>query len=62
MREWLVKLRKNLNMTQDYVAKRCNISRVFYTLIETGSRRPSVEVAKQIATLLNFEWTKFFED
>jgi len=29
--------------------------------IETGERRLSVEIAKKIAEILGFDWTKFFE-
>lgn len=37
------------------------ISRQFYGMIENGDRRPSVEVAKAIAKVLDIEWTIFFE-
>lgn len=30
--------------------------------IELGERRPSVEVAKKIAAVLGFDWTRFYED
>jgi transcriptional regulator with XRE-family HTH domain len=38
-----------------------NISESMYSLIENGKRRPSVDVAKRIAAVLNFDWTLFFE-
>jgi len=30
--------------------------------IELGERRPSVKVAKRIASVLGFDWTQFFEE
>lgn len=61
-RDWLISIRANLRMDHKDVAKKAGIGRSTYTLIENGQRRPSVEVAKAIATVLGFEWTKFFED
>ena len=43
-------------------AKKSGISYPHYNFIENGKRRPSVEVAKRIAGVLGFEWTRFFED
>jgi len=59
-RDWLIKLRGNL--TQQQVADMANISRSYYTGIETGLRNASVSAAKAIGQALNFKWTKFFED
>lgn len=47
-------------MTQEQVAELSGIKRPYYTMIETGKRRPSVDVAKKIAAVLDFEWTLFF--
>ena len=33
-----------------------------YSFIELGVRRPSVEVAKKIAAVMGFHWTRFYED
>ncbi len=49
-------------MTLKDVATAAGISECFASQIETGQRRPSVEVAKRIAAVLGFEWTRFFED
>ena len=48
-------------MKQEQVAVAAGLSRCSYTNIETGRRMPSVTVAKAIATVLGFEWTRFFE-
>jgi putative transcriptional regulator len=61
-RKWLTKIRNDKGMTHQAVADGCNIERSFYTQIETGQRNPSVETAKKIASVLNFEWTIFFAD
>lgn len=62
LRIWLRKRRATLNMTQYYVASHSGIQRAYYTAIENGDRRPSVDVAKRIALVLNFDWTIFFDD
>ncbi len=62
MREWLKKNRVSKHITQDTMAKKCDITLQMYNYIENGKRRPSVEVAKKISEVLNFDWTLFFED
>ena len=62
MRLWLLKKRKHKEKTQDYIACKARISRSMYAMIESGERNPSVPVAKNIAKVLNFDWTLFFED
>lgn len=61
MREWLIKLRKKANKTQEQVADLARISRPTYTRIETGERNPSVDIAKKIALVLEFDWVRFYE-
>lgn len=56
----LILYRERKKMTQEQVAKLSGIKRPYYTMIETGKRRPSVDVAKKIAGVLDFEWTLFF--
>ena len=62
MRDWLTAIRELKGLSQKYVAERVGIKQPTYSNIENGNRRPSVEVAKQIADVLGFEWTRFFED
>ncbi|WP_458414554.1 helix-turn-helix transcriptional regulator [Schinkia sp. CFF1] len=62
MRKWLHDIRINKNMTHDEVAKRAGIQRAYYTMIENGKRNPSVAVAKELARVLEFDWTIFFEN
>lgn len=54
------RLKKNLTMRQ--VSEASNISESFYSMIESGERRPSVETAKKIAAVLGFDWTLFYPD
>ena len=61
MRIWLKDLRIAKKLTMKEVATAANISESFYSQIENGNRNPAVEVAKGIATALDFSWTKFFE-
>ena len=61
MRKWLKELRTKKGLTQQNVAERSDIERSYYTMIETGNRTPSVQVAKSIASAIGFDWTIFFE-
>jgi len=63
VRQWLKELRqRSNNLTQEQLAKMVGISRTMITEIENGNANPSVEVAKKIATVLGFDWVRFFED
>lgn len=59
-RDWLIEIRNKRKFTQKKVADLCDINRAYYTMIENGKRRPSVEVAKKIADILSFDWAIFF--
>ena len=60
MRKWLIDIRNGRAQAQ--IAKAAGITQQMYSLIELGERRPSVEVAKKIAAVLGFHWTRFFDD
>lgn len=62
MRTWLKEIRKDKGLTQLDVANKANIERSYYTMIESGKRKPSVTVAKSIGKTLNFDWTIFFSE
>ena len=57
----LVEIRKKLKLTQQQVAERAGMNRAYYTMIETGIRRPSPEVAMRLGATLGFDWTRFYE-
>ena len=61
MRNWLIEIRKEKNLSQDDVATLCGISRQYYSFIERGDRDCPVKTAKKIADALGFHWEKFFE-
>ncbi|HIT36870.1 MAG TPA: helix-turn-helix transcriptional regulator [Candidatus Onthousia faecipullorum] len=48
-------------MSQSEVARLVNITSPMYNYIESGKRRPKPELAKKIADILNFSWTRFYE-
>ncbi|TFJ43957.1 transcriptional regulator [Carnobacterium divergens] len=62
MRFWLKDKRKLKNLTQAEVAERANISRTTYAMYEQGERTPTIKNAKEISTILEFEWILFFEN
>ena len=59
-------LRERLGFTQQEVADRAKISRSYYATLETNGtgrrRKPSVNVIKQLADVLNFAWNDYFDD
>jgi len=60
MLEWLKEARTEKGFTQQYVSGASGITGAAYSMIESGVRRPSVEVAKKIAKTLGFDWQLFF--
>lgn len=59
-RTWLIMHRREKALSQTEVAKAINISQQMYSCIEIGKKNPSVQTAKEIARLLDFDWTKFY--
>lgn len=60
--DWLKDIRIKAGMTGDQVGTAAGITQQYYNFIENGKRRPSVPVAKRIAAVLEFDWTRFFDD
>lgn len=62
MRTWLTEMRKEKNLTMREIGGQVGVSESYYSMIEAGSRKPSVAIAKRIADLLSFDWTMFYEE
>lgn len=62
MRKWLKDFRLNKNLTQKELADMVGIHISMINKIELGNRTPSVKTAKDIAKILDFDWTLFFEN
>lgn len=62
MRTFLKEARNKKGMTQRDVANVAGMNRVVYCELENGKRNPSVKLAKKIAKVLGFNWTKFYEE
>lgn len=64
MRAWLAEVRKSKGLSQQAVADAADISQPYYAGIELGTRgKPlAVPIAKRIAKVLGFAWTRFYED
>ncbi len=45
--------RKHRGMTQDVLARKCEINRVYLSQIETGRRQPSTALLRRLATVLD---------
>lgn len=61
-RYWLINYRKRKGLSQSNVATEIGVSQQMYNYIENNKRNPSTKLAKKIADVLNFSWTKFYED
>ena len=57
---WLVDARGK--RSQQSVADAAGIAQSTYASIETENRKPSVATAKAIASVLGFDWTKFYRE
>ena len=62
MRTWLKEKRLEQGLTHQQVADKANVIRPYYTMVESGYRRPSVKFAKAIGETLDFDWTIFFDN
>ncbi|HWO75556.1 MAG TPA: helix-turn-helix transcriptional regulator [Bacillus sp. (in: firmicutes)] len=60
-RDWLKDIRNQKGYSHSKIAENCSFSRPFYSSVEAGVKNPSVGTAKEIAQILDFPWTKFFE-
>ena len=49
-------------LTQRELAEMVGITQGWLSGIESGNRKPSVAVAKKIADVLEFEWSRLFEE
>lgn len=56
------KARIEKGYTQQKLAEITGVKQGTISAIENGKRRPSVDVAKKIANVLNVDWTRFFTD
>ena len=57
----LKELRTAKGMTQEQLAKECEVQRTTITMIEIGENKPSVELAKNLGVIFEVDWKGFFE-
>ena len=55
-------LRTAKGITQEQLAKECEVQRTTITMIEIGENKPSVELAKRLGTIFDVAWSDCFED
>lgn len=60
--EWLKEIRRQKNMTTYQVSEMTGISQPHYSMMENGVRGVPVHAAKKIASVLEFDWTRFYEE
>lgn len=61
LRNWLIAIRKEKNLSQADVSRAAGIAQPSYCNIENGERGIAVNTAKKIAAVLGFDWTRFYE-
>ena len=54
-------LRTAKGITQEQLAKECEVQRTTITMIEIGENKPSVELAKKLGVIFEVDWKGFFE-
>lgn len=54
-------VREAAGLTQEQLAEAIGVTRQAVGNYETGVHKPSVEVAKAIGQVLNFDWTKLYD-
>ena len=54
--------RKAKGLTGEVVCQAVKCSQSTLSLLETGKRRPSVDLAKRLGAVLGFDWILFFAD
>ena len=54
-------IRKSAGLTRKELAMAAKVSPMTIYRYENWMRQPSAPVAKRIAAVLDFDWTKFFE-
>ena len=57
----LKELRTAKGITQEQLAKECEVQRTTITMIEIGENKPSVELAKNLGVIFEVDWKGFFE-
>jgi transcriptional regulator with XRE-family HTH domain len=58
----LKKIRKEKGISQGEMAEMLHVSQACYCRYENGQRALSVPVAKEIAKILDVDWTLFYEE
>lgn len=54
--------REAAGLTQDQLGQKLGISRQAVSLLEIGTNKPTVENAKKMGEILNFDWTELYND
>lgn len=56
------KLREEKNLSQEQLAEMVGVSRQAISNIECGIAKPTVENAKKLGEILNFDWTECYNN
>ncbi len=62
IRHWLIQARYDSGLTIKEIVSKVGISSQCLYYYEVGVRTPIPKKAKAIASVLNFDWTKFYEE
>ena len=62
MKKWLNAIRKRKGLSQADVSRAAGIAQSSYCNIENGERGIAVNTANKIAAVLEFDWTRFYDN
>lgn len=54
--------REAKGLTQEQLAERCGVARTTIAMIETGTNKPSTDLAKKLAKELDVKWWDLYEE
>lgn len=58
----LQRIREAAKLTQEQLAQKVDVKRTTISNIECGIAKPSVDLAKKLGKILNFNWTDFYNE
>ena len=61
-RQWLIECRRHADLLQNQVAYEVGITPQGMCMIEKGRNTPRPDMARKIAKVLGFDWTRFYTE
>mgnify|MGYP000310921323 CR=1 FL=1 len=62
MRQWLIDARKSCGLTQKQIGERIGVRAPTFWAYEHEKITPTVATAKKIASVLDIDWMRFYDE